>query len=441
MSRMSMRTLLALGLVLSMLLAACGGSGGGAAAPEGEDPAQDTASPAGGEEGTAASGDNVIRIGAAVSETGAYSIEGEQIRRGYDLWVDWVNEEHGGIEVDGETYTVEIIYYDDESDPETATRLVERLITEDEVDFIFGPYSSGLTIAVSSITERSQKLLFAGGGAATSVYDRGFKYLFGPLSPTSEYTRSGLEALADLGAETLGIVHMDDAPMTDIMNGATVLAEDLGLEVVAVQSVPSNATDITGAMSQVAAAQPDIFLGAGHTVMGILFMRTMQNIGWAPPYPLLIQAPSEPDFVKELGAETVEGVLGPTQWHRTADWEGQWMGSAQDYYDRFVEAYDEEPSYLPPGASAAALSLQLAIEEAGTLEAEAVAQALRDLEAETFFGPINYSDEDHESGLVGANPDRPMLTIQLKDGEQVVVAPEDAAAEPIEEFAPPWAGR
>lgn len=436
MSRMTIRMLLALGLVLSMLLAACGGDGGGETTAEG-DGETGGAEPAGDGEATEATdGDNVIQIGAAISETGAYSIEGEQIRRGYDIWVDWVNEEYGGIEVDGETYTVEMIYYDDESDPETATRLVEQLISEDEVDFIFGPYSSGLTIAVSSITERSQKLLFAGGGAANSVYDRGFQYIFGPLSPTSEYTRSGLEQLAELGAETLGIVHMDDAPMTDIMNGSSAIAEELGLEVVAVQSVPSNATDITGAMSQVAAAEPDIFLGAGHTVMGILFVRTMENIGWAPPYPLLIQAPSEPAFVEELGVETVEGILGPTQWHRTADWEGEWFGSAQDYYDLFVETYDEEPSYLPPGATASALSLQLAIEEAGTLEVEAVAQALRDFDVETFFGPINYSEEDHPSGIVGSNPDRPMLTIQLKDGKQVVVAPEDAAAGEIEEYTP-----
>lgn len=450
MSRIRTHWMLAIGASMVLVLAACSGGAGDdetadadqevaeASGDDGDDGQVESDSPSTTDEQP--SGDNVLTIGAAISESGNYSIEGEQVRRGYDLWADWVNTEYGGIDVGGEPYQVEMIYYDDESDPETATRLVERLISEDEVDFVFGPYSSGLTIAVSSITERSNKILFAGAGAANSVFDRGFKNLFGPLTLTAEYTRSGLTELAEKGAKTIGIVHMNDAPMTDIMTGASALAEDLGMEVVAVQAVPADATDITGAMTQVANADPDVFLGAGHTVMGILFTRTMRDLGWAPKYPLLIQAPSEPTFVEELGAETVEGILGPTQWHKSADWSGEWMGSAQDYYDRFVEAYDEEPSYLPAGASAAAVSLQIAIEEVGSLETDAIEQALRDMDVDTFFGPINYSAEDDESGLMGANTTRPMLTIQLKDGEQIVVAPPDAATAPIDEFVP-WSDR
>lgn len=416
-------------LALALLATACATEsveGGGAAG--GGDEAPETTE--------AVEGDNVIRIGAAVSETGRYSIEGGQVRRGYDLWAQWVNEELGGIDVGGEPHQVELIYYDDESDPETASRLVERLISEDQVDFVFGPYSSGLTIAVSAITERNQKILFAGAAAAESVFNRDFQFLFSPLTLTGEYTRSGLEALAAGGARTLGIVHMDDAPMTDIMNGSQALADEYGLEVVSVQAVPADATDITGAMTQVQAADPDIFLGAGHTVMGILFTQTMREIGWAPEHILLIQAPAEPQFVEELGNETVEGIMGPTQWHQSADYEDEWFGTAQDYYDRFVEAYGEPPSYLPPGATAAALSLQLAVEEAGSLDNEAVREALVNLEVDTFFGPINYSAPDDESGLSGANLGRPMPTIQLRDGEQVVVAPEDVASAEITPFAP-----
>ena len=316
---------------------------------------------------------------------------------------------------------------------------MERLISEDEVDFIFGPYGSGLTVASSTITERNGVIMMAGGAGATSVYDRGFKYLFSPLSPVSSFTRSGLEELvAQHDVQTLGILHTDDAAMNDLSDAAELIAQEYGMEVVSRQTVPADATDISGAMTQLAQADPDVLLSAGHLVAGILSVQTMQQVGWTPDHVLMIQAPGEPDFVEQLGAETVEGILGPVNWHQDAAWEGEWMGSAKDYRDRFFEAYGEEPSYLPPGATAAALALQLGIEEAGTLETEAVHEAIQNLEVETFYGTLAFSDEDDPSGLRGKNVNRDMLTIQLKDGEQVVVAPESAAMGETIDVMVPW---
>ena len=93
---------------------------------------------------------NTITLGAAVSETGKYAREGKDTRQGYDTWLDWVNNDYGGIKVGDECYNVDIIYYDDEGDPDTAATLVEKLITEDEVNFLLGPYSSSLTMSTSA---------------------------------------------------------------------------------------------------------------------------------------------------------------------------------------------------------------------------------------------------------------------------------------------------
>src|SRR6056297_2661553 len=71
--------------------------------------------------------DDVIKIGAAVSLTGKVAYEGELVKQGYEVWEKWVNE-HGGIKADGKTYGVEIIYYDDESDPVRGAKLTEKLI-------------------------------------------------------------------------------------------------------------------------------------------------------------------------------------------------------------------------------------------------------------------------------------------------------------------------
>ena len=387
----------------------------------------------------ASSSDGPIKIGAAVSETGPYAVEGKSTKEGYELWAKKVNEE-GGIDVGGTKREVEVVYYDDQSKPETAIKLTQRLISEDKVDFLFGPYSSGLTIATSAIAAQYKKIMFAGAAAGTSVFEQGNEYVFSPLALTSQYTVSGLDALKAAGAKTVGVLHSDDAPMTDIKDATEEYAEKIGMSVVSVQAVPVDAADIKGALGQIAAKKPDVLVEAGTSVLGVLTMKTLRTLGWAPQI-LMIQAPTETSFVEELGVENTRGVMAPTQWIGSANYKGEFFGTAADYRDLYVEEYGHEPSYLPAGASAAGVALQMAVEAAGTTETEAVKKELVDLDVETFFGPITFSAPDDPSGLVGANLPKEMLTIQLDEkGKQVVIAPEEAAKAKMVPFAP-WSER
>ena len=95
----------------------------------------------------------VIKIGASVSMTGAQSRFGNMVKNGYELWKDAVNEK-GGITVGATKYKVAITYYDDQSDPQVSAKLTEKLITEEKVQFLLGPYSSGITLATSAIAEK-----------------------------------------------------------------------------------------------------------------------------------------------------------------------------------------------------------------------------------------------------------------------------------------------
>ena len=107
-------------------------------------------------------GEKVVTIGAAVSQTGRYAEEGEHTRRGYVTWEEWVNGEQGGIEIGGDQYRVELIIYDDGSDPDRAAELTERLIEEDRVDFLLGPYSSALVARAIAVAEERGMLLVGG---------------------------------------------------------------------------------------------------------------------------------------------------------------------------------------------------------------------------------------------------------------------------------------
>ena len=390
-------------------LAGCGGS------DHERSPAPD-ASPATGPEGGFA---GTVRIGAALSETGKFAVEGRDSRQGYDTWVRWVNEEYGGIEVDGLRYAAEIIYYDDESDADTAANLVQRLIDEDRVDFLLGPYSSGLTTGASAIAEANNVIMVEGNGTSDTMFERGFRNLFLVATIASDYTKSGVELLAAEGATSAVIAYEDTSFPTSVANGAIRHLEDNGIEVLAVETYPKDIQDVSAIMTKFRDLAPDIFVGGGHYNDAVLFVNSAKELGFAPEGMLITVGPSNPKLVDELG-EDVYGVLGPTQWEPVMAYEGPYFGTASEYAAYYENLWGEPPVYQAASATAAALALHLAIEAADATDTDAVRDALYSLQADTFYGPISFDER-------GVNTAKPMGTVQVQDGQIRVVAPVAAA--------------
>lgn len=372
----------------------------------------------------------VVRFGAAVSDTGSLAREGGDTRNGYNLWLEWVNNEYGGINVDGVCHRAEIIFYDDESDADTVQVLTERLIVDDEVDFILGPYGSSLTQVASVITERENIIMVEGNGASDSLFERGFQNLFAVLTPGTSYTQSGIEMAASLGAQTAVIAYEDAAFATAVAEGAASWMEEYGIEVLAMESYPVGVTDVSAMFTRFRELDADLFVGGGHFNDAVLFLTAAQEVGYSPDAFLITVGPSNPTFVEEMG-ETSYYVWGASQWESSLGYSDEWFGSAADYAERYEEMYDIAPSYQAAESTATALALQLAIEAAGSIDTDDVRQALYDLDVVTFYGPINFDE-------TGKNTGKPMVTIQIQDGEIVIIAPADAAvAEPIWP-APAW---
>jgi len=217
-----------------------------------------------GESAEAEDGECVISIGAAVSETGKYAREGKDVRQGYNLWADWVNGEGGGIAMGNQVCQAEILFYDDESDPDTVSRLVEKLITEDEVEILLGPYSSSMTMAASAIAEKYDVIMVEGNGSSETLFERGFKNLFAVLTPAGNYGESALKSLSALGAESVVIAYEDTAFPTSVATGAVAWAEEYGMDVLAVETYPKDVADVSGIMAKFKELEPDVFLGGGH---------------------------------------------------------------------------------------------------------------------------------------------------------------------------------
>lgn len=402
-------------LVLALVLTACGSSE--PVAKEGEESEFDC----------------TIHLGAPISETGAYAREGVWNQRGYETWREWVNNEYGGIKVGDQRCKVEIIYYDDESNPDTSAKLYEKLITEDKVDFLLGPYSSGITMGTSAIAEKYGVIMVEAHGASEELFERGFQNLFAVLTPAGNYTGSGLKALADLGAKTVVIAQLDLAFPAAAVEGAKRWADEYGMEILAIEKYPPDVTDVSAIMTKFRDLDPDVFVGAGHFNSAVLFVRTAQELGFNPRAMLLTVGPDSPDFVKELGKDA-NYIMGPAQWDKTLAYEDEYFGTAADYAERYEKRWGEAPPYQSASSTAAALALHLAIEQAGSLEMDAVREALRNLDVTTFYGPINFDD-------TGKNVAKPMVTIQIQDGEVKVVAPKEVAKSTMLFPMPPWEER
>jgi len=375
-----------------------------------------------------------IRIGAAVSETGSLAQAGEDTREGYDLWADFVNNEYGGIKVGDERYAVEIIYYDDESDPDTAARLVEKLISEDQVQFLFGPYSSGLTMSTSAVAEQHNVLFIEGNGSSESLFERGFQNLFATLTPASFYTRSAMDMFAANGVQTVAIAYEDEPFSASVLAGTQRWAEELGMEVLAVETYPRGATvaELDPIVTKLKALNADVFVGGGHLNDGIAFVRSARSLEYCPQAMVLTAGPNFPEFAEELGADA-ENILGPTQWEATMGWVGAYLGSPGEYDRRYQALWGSVPTYQSAESTAVGLALQAAIESAGSLETDAVRQALRDLDIVTFYGPINFDE-------TGKNVAKPMATGQVQDGVFTVVAPGEAAVADFKFEPMSWCG-
>ena len=375
----------------------------------------------------------VIRIGAAVSETGRYAEEGELTRRGYLTWEAWVNDEYGGIRIGDDRYRVELVMYDDRSDPSGTAELVEKLIAEDKVDFLLGPYSSTLTQSAIEVAEANDTILIEGTGASETLFQQSYRNLFAVLTPAGSYTQSALEALAAMGARSIVIAHADAIFPASVAEGARRWAAEYGMDVLRVEEYPQDISDVSGLLSEFNALDPDVFIGAGYFSDAVLFTTTAREIDFNPKAMVLTVGPTNPELIERLG-EDANYLIGPTQWEASMSYRGEYFGSASDYAERYGDMWEGPPTYQSASATAAALALHLAIESAGSLDADEVRAALRSLNVDTFYGSISFDS-------TGKNTSKPMGAVQIQNGGTHVVAPANAAVADLIYPAPNWKDR
>jgi branched-chain amino acid transport system substrate-binding protein len=360
---------------------------------------------------------DVITFGAALSLTGKVSTEGRLVKEGYDLYVKHINAK-GGIRVGGKPYLVAIKYYDDQSDAGTSAKLYEKLITEDGIKLLLGPYSSGITFPASAVSEKYQVPMIAAHAAASSIYDRGFKYLFATLTPVDQYTANMIKMAADAKPRGQRVALLSENalfPRAGI-DGAEAQAKAAGLEVVYKEAYPTGTKDFSAMLAAMKSRNPDVLIAGGYTGDMIVLARQAAEQGVNLKMIGFLLGPTLPGFVEALGPRA-EYLLEPVQWASNMQYKDEIFGwTTAEFAALCQKETGHVCDYHPPQSAAALEVYQRAIEKAGTLDPQKVRDAIAQTNLMTFYGPIRFNDK-------GQNIAKGMSVVQIQGGKPVVVYP------------------
>ena len=362
-----------------------------------------------------------IRIGATMSLTGESSIQGTYGREGYLFCEKHANEQGGVL-----GRRIEFVIYDDEFDGKRAAVLYEKLISEDKVDAVLGPYGSAITEAVADVNERHRKLMIAPTAGTTSIWEKGRRYLIMILSPNENVPEGLLDLAARNGLKTIAVIQQEALVPNAITKGAKTLAKSKGLELVFLETYRTSPENFSDLLNKARAAKPDVLVAASIRFEDLLAItRKMKELNIdvrmfsAVPYGLL------PNYYTQLGKDA-EFVYSGSFWDAALPYPGN---------QQFVAAYQEEFNHVPAVQSAANYTgcqlLMDAMRRTGSLESDKLREALLTLKTTTLFGPFAVDDRGYQTGSKA-------VTIQWQDGKQVVVWPEAVAAAKPRFPTPAW---
>ena len=302
------------------------------------------------------------------------------------------------MKVGEKQYKVNFTSYDDQSKSDRVQQLYSRLITADGADFLFSPYSSGLTATAAIVSEQNEKIMITTGAAEDKTHKLGNKNLFQMYTPATQYLVGALDALKSVAPKSrVAVAYKDDPFAKAVISGTVPYAKKLGFEVVFDEAYSPQTTDFGPIINKIIAANADALIGGGHYDDGATLARQVSDRTADLKFISLLVAPDSPQFA-QLGAAAV-GVTVPSQWAPQVQYKPDFGPTPEDFTKAFRAKFDAEPGYHAAGGYAAGLVLQQAIEKAGSLDTAKVADALNGIDAVTFFGRIKFATDPAEHGL------------------------------------------
>ncbi|TDD72606.1 branched-chain amino acid ABC transporter substrate-binding protein [Jiangella aurantiaca] len=389
-----------------------------------------TACISGDDQGTdAEGGDDTIRIGISLPLTGDFAEPGKGVQQGYEAWAAYTNENGGLLGRD-----VELTILDDQSNADRVAADYERLINEDGVDLVFGPFSTRLVIPAAQVAQDYGFLFVEPAGAAPEVFSQGFDNLFyaAPAVADDHYNHlaDAIEAMpAAERPQTAAYAAMDDPFAMGTAYGLKARLEAMGVTTVADEVYPPNTTDFSSIAATIASSDADIMVGGSQYQDAVNLILALQQLDYQPRMAAFSTAPTNPEFPEAIGEKT-EGILSPTGYTPEADYP-----SNQEFVEFYTEEYGTAPGEDQANAWTTGQVVAAAVEAVGCADPEPDCQQqlidwLHENEVETVVGPLSWDADGRPEGA--------HLIQQYVDGQIRIVLPEDAAEAELIVEKPAW---
>jgi branched-chain amino acid transport system substrate-binding protein len=370
-----------------------------------------------------------IVIGQAISLSGpiagGVAIAGGPI---YELWVEEVNKK-GGIYVKeyGKKLPVELKRYDDKSDIGTMTNLLEKLILQDKVDFVFPPWGTAWLFAAAPIANKYKYILIGGPGGALELKKLSLPYFFQVLNFSETQAPALADIFAEVGVKSVAVVYRGDLHGVEYGNAMVPFFKGKKIEVKINKSYPPGIKDLSPLLKEAKSLGVDAFVAACYPDGGMLLSGQALELGINFNAFFLTVLPFSPNLYRDnFGVKVVEGVMGGGAWNAKTS------PGAKELVDKFVARFKVEPDYWGGLYYWSSLQhFQQAIEKAGTLDQKKVRDIMAKEKFDTALGPFWYDKSRYfvnHPGEIG----------QWQKGVFEVIDPGKKRTSPPEYPKPPW---
>jgi branched-chain amino acid transport system substrate-binding protein len=331
-----------------------------------------------------------IVIGQAVSLSGPLGPSNAVVSTPYyDLWVKDVNAE-GGIYVKelGKKLPVELLIYDDKSEIGTMTRLLEKLILEDKVDFILPPWSTAFLFAASPIANKYGYILIGGAGGADKLKDLRLPYFFQSLNFSETQVPVLASIFEELGVKQVAMISHEDLHGVEYSGAAAPELAKRGIEVAMKKSYPMGVKDLSSLLKQAKSLNVDAFVGFSYPDECMLITGQSIELGINFKVFALSVGPAFTFYRNAWGANTVEGIIGGGAWNPKSS------PGAKQFAEHYKEVAGEEMgNYWGSIYFYSAMQhFKQAVEKAGTLDQKKIRDIMAKEKFDTALGPYGYDD-------------------------------------------------
>lgn len=368
-------------------------------------------------------GANEITVGVTASLSGKYAELGQEQLNGMQMWADDLNARGALL-----ARKVRIVYYDDQSSPEKTAELYDRLINQDRVDLLLGPYSSELTLVAAGVAEKNNFPMLAAGAGASEIWSQGYRNIFQLETPADQYMDHVIDFAAGKGLKRIALLYEDTEFPREVAEGVREQAAEHGLDIVFDEDYAEDISDFSPLIRQAKGTSPDMLICGTYFEDSVDIVRVVKASGLEPKILVFTVGPALREFGDTLG-DDADGVMGVVQWLRSGR-----LPMARDFSFRYKDKYGFNAGPHAASGYAAGQVLEAAVRLAGSLDKDQVRDQLGSLKFQSLIGHYRIGESGEQIG-------KQSFVLQWKDGFRLLILPTNIAESEAKFPLQPWSER